>query len=67
MEFYDVFLMGNFIALKEFKNTFGILNHATGQYVITTKWQSSLQVSGQLSALIGVMIASPITSRIGYR
>jgi len=59
--------MGNFMALQEFKNTFGIVNPATGAKVIATKWQSSLQVSGQLGALIGVMIAGPITSRIGYR
>jgi SP family general alpha glucoside:H+ symporter-like MFS transporter len=66
MESYDVFLMGNFMALQQFKDTFGILDH-TGQKVIATKWQSSLQVSGQLGALIGVMIAGPITSRVGYR
>jgi SP family general alpha glucoside:H+ symporter-like MFS transporter len=32
-----------------------------------TKWQSALQVSGQLGALIGVFLAGPLTSRIGYR
>lgn len=67
MESYDVLLMGNFMALAEFRRIFGIIDPATGEYVIATKWQSSLQVSGQLGALIGVMIASPITSRIGYR
>lgn len=32
-----------------------------------TKWQSALQVPGQLGALIGVFIAGTLTSRIGYR
>ena len=46
MESYDVFLMGNSMALAEFKKTFGIVDHATWEYVIATKWQSSLRVSG---------------------
>ncbi|KAF7354395.1 MFS transporter, SP family, general alpha glucoside:H+ symporter [Mycena venus] len=67
MESYDVFLMNNFIALPAFANRFGVLNPATGTNVIVTKWQSALQMSGQLGALIGVFIAGPLTSRIGYR
>lgn len=35
--------------------------------VIETKWQSALQMAGQLGALIGVFVAGPLTSRIGYR
>ncbi|KAK4546811.1 hypothetical protein LTR36_001543 [Oleoguttula mirabilis] len=67
MEAYDVFLMGSFVALPAFQLKFGILDPKTGDHVIATKWQSSLQVSGQLGALIGVFIAGPLTSRIGYR
>ncbi|EHL00115.1 putative Maltose permease MAL31 [Glarea lozoyensis 74030] len=67
MESYCVFLIGNFIALPAFTREFGIINPATGKYVIETKWQSALQVSGQLGALIGVFLAGPLTSRIGYR
>ncbi|TVY36152.1 Maltose permease, partial [Lachnellula occidentalis] len=67
MESYDVFLMGNFVALPAFANKFGIWDAGTNKYVIATKWQSALQVSGQLGALIGVFIAGPLTSRIGYR
>ncbi|EME46958.1 hypothetical protein DOTSEDRAFT_145251 [Dothistroma septosporum NZE10] len=67
MESYDVFLMGNFLALPAFTKRYGVLNEATGQYVVVTKWQSSLQVSGQLGALIGTFLAGPLTSRIGYR
>ncbi|KAI0405403.1 general substrate transporter [Xylaria palmicola] len=67
MESYDVFLCNNFVALPAFKQKYGIYIAETDQYVIETAWQSALQVSGQLGALIGVFLAGPITSRIGYR
>ncbi|KAK9783954.1 putative Maltose permease MAL31 [Seiridium cardinale] len=67
MESYDVFLINNFLALPAFKQQYGIWDEASAQYVVETKWQSALQVSGQLGALIGVFLAGPITSRIGYR
>ena len=67
MESYDVFLIGNFVALPAFANKYGVYNPATQSYVIVPKWQSALQVSGQLGALIGVCLAGPLTSRIGYR
>ena len=66
MESYDVFLMGNFVALDYFKQRFGV-QLADGTYAIEASWQSALQVSGQLGALIGVFIAGPLTSRVGYR
>ncbi|TPX12805.1 uncharacterized protein E0L32_006685 [Thyridium curvatum] len=65
MESYDVFLMGSFVALPYFKQEYGIPHG--DEHVIETKWQSALQVSGQLGALIGVFVAGPLTSRIGYR
>lgn len=73
MESYDVFLINNFMALGAFQQKFGVPHTViqNGQevveYVIVTKWQSALQVSGQLGALIGVFLAGPLTSRIGYR
>lgn len=67
MESYDVFLIGNFVALPAFQREYGILDTNTGKYVIETKWQSALQVSGQLGALLGVFLAGPLTSRVGYR
>ncbi|KAK7192607.1 hypothetical protein DPSP01_006549 [Paraphaeosphaeria sporulosa] len=67
MESYDVFLMGNFLALPKFIEDFGVVSPLTGQKVVEAKWQSALQVSGQLGALIGVFLAGPLTSRIGYR
>lgn len=67
MESYDVFLMGNFIALPAFAKRYGIFDVGTQKWVIETKWQSAMQVSGQLGALIGVFIAGPLTSRVGYR
>ncbi|KAK5080717.1 hypothetical protein LTR05_008421 [Lithohypha guttulata] len=67
MESYDVFLIGNFLALPAFRNRFGEYHAESDTYVIVTGWQSALQVSGQLGALIGVFLAGPLTSRIGYR
>ncbi|KAL5349089.1 hypothetical protein ACLOAV_005377 [Pseudogymnoascus australis] len=67
MESYDVFLIGNFVALPAFKIKYGVWHGPVDGYVIETKWQSALQVSGQLGALIGVFLAGPLTSRIGYR
>ena len=67
MESYDVFLIGNFVALPAFINKYGVTDPNTGNLVIATKWQSALQVSGQLGALIGVFLAGPLTSRVGYR
>lgn len=62
-----MFLIGNFIALPAFQKQYGIYHAVSNEYVIETKWQSALQVSGQLGALIGVFLAGPLTSRIGYR
>ena len=67
MESYDVFLIGNFVALPAFTSRFGVYDPAGDKYVLVTKWQSALQVSGQLGALIGVFAAGPLTSRVGYR
>jgi SP family general alpha glucoside:H+ symporter-like MFS transporter len=67
MESYDVFLIGNFVALPAFVDKYGVYDAASDKMVIETKWQSALQVSGQLGALIGVFLAGPLTSRIGYR
>jgi SP family general alpha glucoside:H+ symporter-like MFS transporter len=67
MESYCVFLIGNFVALPAFIDKYGVYDAATNGKVVVTKWQSALQVSGQLGALIGVFLAGPLTSRIGYR
>jgi SP family general alpha glucoside:H+ symporter-like MFS transporter len=67
MESYDVFLIGNFVALPEFRKQFGVYHGPVTGWVIPTQWQGALQVSGQLGALIGVFIAGPLTSWIGYR
>ena len=66
MESYCVFLMGAFVAMTEFKNEFGV-KAADGSMAIEASWQSALQMGGPLGAIIGVCIAGPITSRIGYR
>ncbi|GKT70230.1 LOW QUALITY PROTEIN: MFS transporter, SP family, general alpha glucoside:H+ symporter [Colletotrichum tofieldiae] len=66
MESYCVFLMGSFVAMDQFKDEFGV-NDRNGVKQIEASWQSALQVGGPLGAIIGVCIAGPITSRIGYR
>jgi SP family general alpha glucoside:H+ symporter-like MFS transporter len=58
--------MGNFIALPAFRNAYGIPD-GKGGMVIETSWQSALQMGGPLGALIGVFLAGPLTSWIGYR
>jgi SP family general alpha glucoside:H+ symporter-like MFS transporter len=66
MESYCLFLMGSFVALPAFRRKYGIPD-GSGGYVLESAWQSALQVGGPLGALIGVFIAGPITSKIGYR
>ncbi|CZT50550.1 related to alpha-glucoside transport protein [Rhynchosporium secalis] len=68
MEAYCVFLMGQFIATDQFAQDFGVPSKVKpGQFIIEASWQSAFQCSGPLGALIGVFIAGPITSAIGYR
>lgn len=68
MESYCVFLIGNFIAIPRFAKDFGVPNDNPDQpFVIEHAWQSALQASGPIGALIGCFLAGPITSRIGYR
>ncbi|KAM0239467.1 hypothetical protein ACHAP5_008323 [Fusarium lateritium] len=67
MEAYCLFLIGNFIALPAFANRYGVYSAKDDKFIIETKWQSALQVIGPVGAIIGVVIAGPITSRIGYR
>jgi SP family general alpha glucoside:H+ symporter-like MFS transporter len=67
MESYCVFLAGNFLALPFFKKEYGEWNARDEEWVVPTEWQSALQVGGPLGALIGVFLAGPITSKIGYR
>lgn len=65
MESYCVFLIGSFIALPRFAKDYGIQNN--GKWVIETEWQSALQAIGPIGALLGVFLAGPLTSKIGYR
>ncbi len=65
MESFDMFLNGNFVAQTAFAARYGVPT-PTGP-TIETKWQSALFQSGQCGAFIGVLIAGPITNRLGYR
>lgn len=59
--------MGNFIALPAFAQEYGVYDGEKNKYVIVASWQSALQMGGPLGAIIGVCLAGPLTSRIGYR
>lgn len=61
-----MFLANNFLALHAFEDRFGTLQ-PNGKYNIPPRWTSALSCSGQLGALVGVFLAGPLTSRIGYR
>lgn len=65
--------MGNFVAIDRFKLRYGEYSAADAAieghngYIISTAWQSGLQMTGPVGAFIGVLLAGPITSKIGYR
>ncbi|KAK1998620.1 alpha glucoside transporter [Colletotrichum falcatum] len=65
MESFDMFLNGNFVAQRAFQRRYGVL--LGSEYVIETKWQSSLFMSGQAGAFLGVLLAGPVVNRFGYR
>ncbi|KAH8746196.1 maltose permease [Hyaloscypha finlandica] len=67
MESYCVFLMGQFIATHRFAEDFGVWSEKKQDWIIEASWQSAFQCSGPVGAFIGVFIAGPITSWIGYR
>ncbi|KEY74987.1 hypothetical protein S7711_01333 [Stachybotrys chartarum IBT 7711] len=67
MESYCLFLIGSFLALPAFQEEYGVFNDADGEWVIVNSWQSALQMGGPLGAIIGVFLAGPLTSAIGYR
>ena len=67
MESYCVFLMGNFVATNQFAKNYGKYNISQGKYLIAASWQSAFQCGGPVGALVGVFLAGPITSMIGYR
>jgi SP family general alpha glucoside:H+ symporter-like MFS transporter len=71
MESFCMFLSGNFVALPYFKERYGVeigLNAAgVMEFAIPTKWQSSLFQAGQCGAFVGVLLAGPVTNRLGYR
>lgn len=63
-----MFLNGNFVALSIFAQTYGVrTGPGPTDFAIPTKWQSALFQSGQCGAFVGVFLAGPITTRLGYR
>lgn len=59
--------MGNFIATAQFAKDFGTFSDKKQEYIIVASWQSAFQCGGPVGAFIGVFLAGPITSVIGYR
>jgi SP family general alpha glucoside:H+ symporter-like MFS transporter len=59
--------MGQFIATVQFATDFGVYSEIQKGFIIEASWQSAFQCSGPVGAFIGVFIAGPITSWIGYR
>lgn len=66
MESFDMFLNGNFVALPAFQEKYGVLV-GENTWAIPTRWQSALFQSGQCGAFVGVFLAGPVTTRLGYR
>jgi SP family general alpha glucoside:H+ symporter-like MFS transporter len=67
MESFDMFLVGNFVALPAFKNKYGTFVSESEGYVVPTRWQTALTQAGQIGALLGIFICGPIANRYGYR
>ncbi|KAF2633399.1 alpha-glucosides permease MPH2/3 [Macroventuria anomochaeta] len=67
MESYCLFLVGSFIALPRFADNYGVYSPEREKNIIVASWQSALQMGGPLGAIIGVLVAGPLTSKIGYR
>ncbi|KAK5060119.1 hypothetical protein LTR84_010003 [Exophiala bonariae] len=66
MESFDMFLNGNFVALPAFQKKYGVVV-GENAWAIPTRWQSALFQSGQCGAFVGVFLAGPVTTRLGYR
>ncbi|KAM0701152.1 hypothetical protein Q7P35_011513 [Cladosporium inversicolor] len=61
------FVMSSTIPPRGFKKTLVSLATLLVKKIIEASWQSAFQCSGPLGALIGVFLAGPITTKIGYR
>ena len=59
--------MGQFVATNKFAQDFGVYSADKDKWLIQAKWQSAFQCGGPVGAFIGVFLAGPITSWIGYR
>lgn len=67
MEGYDTALIGNFYGLSQFNKRFGQpVNDGSGDYQLTSTWQSGLQNGTAVGQLIGLLLAGYIADRFGY-
>ncbi|KAK6198504.1 maltose permease [Scheffersomyces amazonensis] len=67
MEGYDTHLLSAFYAFPAFNRKFGDYYPELGQYQISAKWQTGLNMAYTCSCIIGLAIAGFVTDIIGYR
>lgn len=66
MEGYDVCLINNFYAFKQFNRKYGDLL-ADGTYQVSAPWQSGLSNGANCGELIGLLLNGFVSERFGYR
>lgn len=66
MEGYDTALISGFFAFPEFKKAYGH-RASTGDYEVTTAWQSALQNGAIVGEIIGLFLNGVFTEKFGYR
>lgn len=67
MEGYDTTLINALFALPVFQQKFGSLNHFTGNYEITAKWQIGLNMCISVGEIIGLQFTGYFVERLGNR
>ncbi|KAK0649905.1 general substrate transporter [Cercophora newfieldiana] len=67
MEGYDLALVGNLYASPMFNQKYGVLNPATGKYVISAAWQSGISNGARAGEIFGLIIAGWTADRYGYK
>ncbi|KAJ6037374.1 hypothetical protein N7540_001653 [Penicillium herquei] len=67
MEGYDLVIITSFYGQTQFKQRFGVLNHATGLKTIPASWQSGLSNSSAVGQLAGLLVNLWAQDRFGCR
>ncbi|KAI2614831.1 sugar transporter [Hypoxylon fragiforme] len=67
MEGYDLSLLGNLYASKEFNKKFGTYSESAGKHVVSAAWQSGLSNGARAGEILGLLLAGWVSDRYGYR